>query len=237
MSIKDDFLEIFYPPKCIVCNDVIMDEGYCNNCIDKIKTITEPTCFSCGIDLKQCECNRYVYHFDGITAPYFNETYAQEAVYDLKFKRRFNCLKTFSTQMALRALKVFGKENIDVVCFVPATKKSLNMRGFNQSMLFAREIAKAINVKIDYSVLQKKEDTATQHSFSSAYDRYRNIRNSYYTTHRMDGLSVLLVDDIKTTGASLDECARQLKFAGAERVYCVTALISRLKNKKTNNST
>ena len=236
MTVFNDFLEIFYPPKCIVCNEPIMDEGYCRYCNGKIKIITEETCFNCGIDKKHCECDRNIYHFDGITAPYYNETYAQHAVYNFKFRHRFSCVKTFAADMAQRAEQMFGKENIDIICFVPANKRTLRERGFNQSELFAEEISRIMNIRLDKTVLCKKENTAVQHNLGSVADRYENIRGSYYTEHRVDDLNILLVDDIKTTGASLDECARQLKFAGAERVYCVTALISRLKFKKETNT-
>ena len=103
-------------------------------------------------------------------------------------------------------------------------------RTFNQTELFASKISEIIGKSVDATILKKREFVSTQHELSLT-DRFTNVRNAFYTTHRIDGKNVLLIDDIKTTGASLDECARQLKFAGARKVYCATALVGRRKNK------
>ena len=164
-------------------------------------------------------------------APYYNVGFAKDAIYSLKFGGRFACVKPFADEMADLAIKTFGKENIDIICFVPANKRSLYTRGFNQCELLAKEISERTGIPLKKRILAKREDTKIQHDIKNLEDRFKNVRDAYYYTERIKGKIVLLVDDIKTTGASLDECARQLKFAGAERVLCVTALISSLKKK------
>lgn len=220
-------IEFIYPPRCIICDKPIQNEGFCENCKDKLHVNDLNTCFNCGIDVKHCECNSFFYHFDGIVSPYFKEGYAKDAVYNLKFRGRFNCVETFGLQMADFATKKFGLENIDAVTFVPANKKSLNKRGFNQSELLARVVSKHINKPLVKNLLYKDKSAQVQHKIKNVSDRFENARNSYRAKRKCEFSNFLLVDDIKTTGASLDECARQLKFAGAEKVYCVTALISR----------
>ncbi len=232
MKTLDLFLELLYPPRCIVCGEPIYEEGYCRKCKDKIPQITVDICFGCGLENKNCQCKRFVYHFDGITAPYFNEDFAQRAVYNLKFRENFSCVNTFSDMMAERSAKTFGIENIDVVCCVPASNKSLLSRGFNQSELFAARIAENLNKEFKPRLLFKKETVKTQHDVKSIRDRFYNVRDGYGSTEKLSGKNILLVDDIKTSGASLDECARQLKFAGADRVYCVTALVTVPKKRK-----
>lgn len=226
MKLIDAFFELLYPPRCMVCDEPTMDYGCCDDCKDKIKTISTNVCLGCGCETKFCECNKRVYHFDGVVAPYFNVDYAQQTVYDLKFNGKFNCLKPFSKEMARFAKKSFGTENIDFICYVPASVESLYKRGFNQSELFAREISKLLNIEIKHNLLFKKKSVKTQHRKRTIEDRFKNVRNGFKATEKLYGKNILLVDDIKTTGATIDECARQLKFAGAERVYCVVALIS-----------
>ena len=226
MNFLSAFLDMLYPPRCVICDKPIHLPGYCKRCEGKIKPNSEERCFSCGLSVKRCECKRIVYHFDGVTAPFYNKGYPQEAVYALKFSSRFSCVEPFAEEMAKTAVNTFGRENIDLISFVPANKKSLYSRGFNQSELFATHISKILGIPIHKKLLAKKEEVKTQHDLSTIVERFRNVRNSYYATERIKGKNVLLVDDIKTTGASLDECARQLKFAGADKVFCVTALIS-----------
>lgn len=227
MKLADAFFELLYPPRCMVCDEPTISYGCCYSCKDKIKTISSEMCLNCGSEAKSCECKKRVYHFDGITAPYFNDEYAQQTVYDFKFHGKFNCLKPFGKEMARFAKKSFGIENIDFICYVPATKESMYKRGFNQSELFAEEIADLLNLDIKHNLLYKKETVKTQHRKRTIEDRFKNVRNGYKVTEKLDGKNILLVDDIKTTGATIDECARQLKFAGAEKVYCVVALITK----------
>ena len=92
--------------------------------------------------------------------------------------------------------------------------------------MFAREISKLLNIEIKHNLLFKKISVITHHRKRTIEDRFKNVRNGFKATEKLYGKNILLVDDIKTTGATIDECARQLKFAGAERVYCVVALIS-----------
>ncbi len=232
MSLLKAFLDIVYPPKCIICDEPVYFAGLCKNCNGKIKPIEGERCFSCGQAAKNCECKYFIFHFDGIVAPYYNMGFPKDAVYSLKFGSRFACVEPFADEMANLVMKTFGKENIDFICFVPATKRSLNARGFNQCELFAKRISERTGIPLRKNILGKNKDVKTQHDIKTIEERYRNVRGAYFATERIKGKSVLLVDDIKTTGASIDECARQLKFAGAERVFCVTALISALRMKK-----
>ena len=100
-------------------------------------------------------------------------------------------------------------------------------RGFNKSDLFAKEISEILNIEYNANLLVKKSKTKTQHRIRNIEDRFANVRDGYKSVFDLKGKNILLVDDIKTTGASLDECARQLKFSGAENVYSVVALITR----------
>lgn len=231
MNLLDAFLETLYPPRCIVCDEPIPHYGYCLRCKGKVKTIKEEMCLFCGARMKLCECNKRIYHFDAITAPYFNEGYPKQAVYDLKFNRKFNCVKNFGRQMAKKVAANFGVENIDCICCVPPSKESLYTRDFNQSDLFAREVAKCLQIEYKPKLLIKKDSVRSQHRIRTVQDRFDNVRNGYYSKEKIKGKNVLIVDDIKTTGATIDECARQLKFAGAEKVYCVVALITENKYK------
>ncbi len=230
MSLKETFFDLLFPHKCIVCEKIIDKSGLCENCKDKLEPVEDDACFFCGEGKDFCLCDRFTYRFDGLVSPYYNEGFAQEAVYKLKYMSDFRCIDLFSAKMAERVDSIFGLENIDIICFVPANRKTLMKRTFNQTELFANKISEIIGKSVDATILKKREFVSTQHELSLT-DRFTNVRNAFYTTHRIDGKNVLLIDDIKTTGASLDECARQLKFAGAGKVYCATALVGRRKNK------
>lgn len=227
MKLLDAAFEFLYPPKCIICEKAITDYGYCADCDGKLKPISAPLCPQCGLDEDNCECKKRIYHFDAIAAPYFNEGYAQQGVYDLKFSQKFYCMRPFGDDMARVVKKNFGIENIDLICCVPPKPESMYKRGFNQSDLFASIIADKLKIRYDKNLIKLLSSRNTQHRLKTIEDRFANVRNNYAVYKKINGLNVLLVDDIKTTGATIDECARQLKFAGANKVYCVTALITR----------
>ena len=226
----NSLLEIVFPPMCLVCDTPLYKDGYCKRCQGKVKKIEEVTCFNCGIDLKHCECDRFFYHFDGVVAPYYNEGYAQDVIYNFKFSKRFSCVTVFGDDMANAAATKFGEENFDVVTFVPADIISERERGYNQSELLAKRISETLGKEFDKNILRKRKKVKTQHKIGNVNGRYLNVFEAFYSIKRIDGKNILLVDDIKTTGATLDACARELKFAGAEKVYCVTALVTRFKD-------
>ena len=230
MKLLDEILSLIYPPRCAVCDRLIEYEGFCDKCLNNLQPILKKRCFRCGLPKRECDCKNFAYHFDGITSPYFNEGIAQQAIYNFKFRKNFGCVKLVSAKMAEYAKNTFGNENIDLICCVPSTKRNKNKRGFNQSEILAMEIAKQLDKPFDSKLITKKHRTETQH-FLNLSQRFDNVRNSFCVQVKLNKKSILLVDDIKTTGASLDECSRQLKFAGASKVYCVTALISNCKQK------
>lgn len=227
----DLILNMVFPPRCLVCDCAMDHDGYCKRCEGKVIPIAEETCFRCGIDLKHCECDRYIYHFDGVVAPFFNEDYAQEIIYNFKFKKRFSCVSVFGDEMARSATNKFGIENIDLVTFVPAELQSERARGYNQSELLAKRVAETLGKEFNGKILKKRKKVKTQHKISRVNNRYANVKDAFYSVENVKGKNILLVDDIKTTGATLDACARELKFAGADKVYCVTALVTRLKER------
>ncbi len=228
-----ELIDLLYPHRCIVCDEVISKIGFCDIHKDAIVPNKEETCFGCGIYKKECECKRFIYHFDGLVSPYIDDDRARKAVYRLKFSDHFDCISVFGDQMADCAASKFGKGNIDYICFVPTTQKSFLERGFNQSEFFAKRVSKRLGIPIRDDILFKKNSVRTQHNIKTIRERFLNVRDGYYTKKRIKGKNILLVDDIKTSGASLDECARQLKFAGASHVYVVTAVLA-TKNHKTN---
>ncbi len=234
--IIEAFLDTLYPPKCPICDKALLFDDYCDRCSGLVQPIKDETCFNCGMNVKFCECSRFVYHFDGMVAPYYNDGYAQEVIYNYKFNRKFTCVSLVGDVMAKTSANKFGIENIDIITFVPSSLFSKRLRGYNQSELLAKQISQVLNIQLDCDILKKHNNVKTQHDIKSISERFKNVRDSYYFVKKIQNKNVLLVDDIKTSGATLDECARQLKFAGANKVYCVTALVSKGYNEKADNS-
>ena len=112
---------------------------------------------------------------------------------------------------------VAGSTRVDAVLPVPLSAARMRARGYNQSMEIARVVARAAGLPLRPSLCERSRDTAAQFELAPA-QRVRNVRGAFRCPHPLEGLDVAVVDDVMTTGATLDELARTLKRSGASRV-------------------
>lgn len=228
---RELFLDAIYPKQCICCGAIIDDEEeLCDSCIRSIERIDPlKRCIKCGLVKKNCQCKIYAYHFEGCVAPFWNGDTAKKGMYSFKFERKSHYGMFFAREMAKTVKNELRNINFDAVCFVPSATGSFLKRGFNQSRVLALYIANILQIPFVDSSISCRLNFSIQHKlkrnkrFKSVQHKYSFNRN---VAHLLKDKTVLLVDDIKTTGATLDECSRQLLFSGAKQVYCVTALIT-----------
>lgn len=227
MKLIDKILEVLYPSRCACCGDLNGKGFLCNDCENAIleQRIIGKLCRHCGHEKHNCQCNKYHYLFEGICAPFYNRNAAQQGVYMFKFQNAPYCADYFGNQMAETIRLRFKDIAFDTVCFVPSTKKSLRSRKYDYVELLAKKVSKELKLPLSSKLLKKTRDTEKQHTLTSE-KRQSNVKGAYKATKRIDGQTVLLIDDIKTTGYTLNECAKQLRIAGADKVYCATALLS-----------
>lgn len=229
------FLDVLYPKQCVCCNEIIEeDEELCDNCIRHIERINDTKrCLKCGLEKSDCQCHIYVYHFDGFIAPFYNTGIAKNGMYALKFKHRAHYASFFAGEMAKTIKSQINISDFDAVCFVPSSPYSFLKRGFNQSRLLAKHLAELLELPLIENSLKCSFTFSFQHKLNRI-KRFKKVQKKYNfikrTSKSLKNKRILLVDDIKTTGATLDECSRQLLLAGAESVFCVTALITVMEN-------
>ena len=108
--------------------------------------------------------------------------------------------------------------------FVTSVCPSKKNCEYDHSGILAKQLSKELGVKYVKTLAPSNKKRKTQHMLGFS-ERFQNVHDSYCAIGSFKGKHILLVDDIKTSGATIDECARQLKFAGAEKVHCITALI------------
>lgn len=229
-SFKAQIKSVFHPKTCSGCGAII-DEGealcdYCHEMLVRCDPLKR--CIKCGLNRADCRCNRHIFHFNGCVAPFVNTGVAQKAVYSFKFARKMIIGEFLAEQMALCVKNEYRDIKFDGVCFVPMLKRKQLRHGFNQSRVLAEKIADLLGLPL-YNLLVCLKYAPSQHGLK-AKERFLNVKGMYRASVQAKGKTLLLVDDIKTTGATLDECAKQLLLSGAAGVYCVTALITGGKN-------
>jgi ComF family protein len=147
----------------------------------------------------------------------------REAVHQFKYGRKVSLGKTLGRLMARGCRDFLEDCEADIIMPVPLHPKRLRWRGFNQAALLARQVSRAYAVPLDPFTLKRTRATQPQTQLTEP-ERRRNVRGAFAvrTASTLEGKKVLLVDDIYTSGATVNECSRTLKKAGAATVYVLT---------------
>jgi ComF family protein len=234
-KIFSKFLDLIYPPKCHICQRFLTDDrgeaGHiCPECLESLVRITSPLCPSCGIPFVSrveedhlCgDCIRKRPHFDSLAAPFLYEGGIMDAIHQIKYNGRTFIAKSVGGHAASVARERFGETDNFLIVPVPLHPKRLRERGFNQSLVLARAIAPGLGAEIDFLSLRRVKYTQPQTGMKKA-ERRRNVRGAFGLAGSPDlkGKTVMLVDDVATTGSTLNECAKVLKKAGCEKVFCL----------------
>lgn len=232
--IKDFISYLIFGNHCKYCDELIaFGEMLCNECKSNLPRITGEKCRLCGAGKDRCTCKKAKMKYDGICAPFYYEKTIETAIRKFKFADKPYIAKVLAEDTAAAVKENFADISFDFIDFIPFSKNQSKKRKYNPAGEIAKEMSKLLEIPIK-NVLTKSFETETQH-ISGAFYRKGNVAGAYDISENADlqGKTVLLVDDIKTTGSTLNECARVLKIAGAEKVCCAVAALTAKENKKS----
>lgn len=215
-------LDLLFPPRCITCSGV--GTWLCARCIERLPYIVGPICERCGLPLQrglECPgCRRCPVKVNGIHSVLLFEGSARTAIHRLKYRNGRALAKPFGQLMADGWDRC--RLEVDVIVPVPLHARRLRQRGYNQAALLARELARHTGLPLYEEALSRVRHTASQMTLDAAARR-DNVRGAFYCTDgQLRGQRVLLIDDVCTTGATLDACADALRAAGAVAVWGFT---------------
>ncbi len=228
LTLKRTVRRIFFPERCRECGLIIpIGKDRCDCGFSDVFRISESFCKHCGAENEFCSCihngSAFLPH---ITAPFLYYGSIKERLHAFKFGGKTEEAKFFGYEMSVRFQAVFPSVKPDYVTFVPMTKLKLEKRGYNQSELIAQVIANELSVE-NADLLFKIKNTLNQHTLSKA-ERLTNLNGAFAANNGYDlsGKTILLCDDIKTTGTTLKKCCDVLFAAGAKDVYCLCAAVT-----------
>ena len=228
-KLKDIILSVFFTKRCRFCRKVTdIRKDVCEICENEIFTIDGEICLKCGSEKAKCRCKRKSEFYISVCAPYYYKGAAKKAVTLLKFHNDTDIAETLALDMAETFRKRYGEIDFDFCTFVPAHKNEFKKRGYNQAELLCRNLSEEIGTPF-LEMLEKPFETAPQHSLNESM-RSGNLLGAITIKDNIhphiEGKRILLSDDIKTTGATLDECAKTLLINGAAEVRCITVCIT-----------
>ena len=210
----DKLLDIIYPPVCGGCGK-INKNSICNKC--KIKLESQA---AFGIDNYEQETNKY---FDEHLYIFMYSGIIRNILLNYKFNDESYIYKTLTNFLIKNEKIVENIKRYDIIMPVPLSKNRKKERGYNQSELIARELCSIANIKLDNKTLKKQKNTTAQSTLNKE-NREKNIEGAY-TIKRCDhleGKKVLIIDDIFTTGSTVNECSKLIKKAGTKKIGILT---------------
>jgi len=227
-------INLIYPAFCQLCGKkTVLQEGYlCPDCLKKIKKRVPPFCRTCGKQLldtqmqKICiDCEESSFYFDrASSALYYNEP-LKKLVHNFKYKKMTSLTKEF-VALTMDFMERYGiGKNAHLILSIPMHPARLFKREINPSHILAKNIAKKLGCLYSEKLLKKTKNTKLQTKLNRQ-ERIDNLKGSFYlhqnTKYNLRHKNILLVDDIFTTGSTVNECAKILKEKGATYVEVVT---------------
>ncbi len=232
---KNFIIKLLYPQRCKYCNNVIdIRREICHTCENTLQIIDGDICKLCGMSINDCNCGHKKHFYKYICAPFYYEGAASRAIWKFKFRDATNLSKVFAEDMVKCFNNHYSGYDFDLCTFVPSSNNSLKERGYNQAELLAKDFCQLTNIECK-ELLFKIKETKIQHDLLSV-ERSGNLAGAIEVDYNVDleNKRILLIDDIKTTGSTLNECAKMLLIGGAAEVFCLTVAITN-KNKEKNS--
>jgi len=227
MRLLSSFLDLFFPADCRTCKEPLeWNENYiCKGCFDKIEPLKPPLCVKCGkhIDggIKCLSCKgRRIYFEKARSYGEFSDV-LKEAIHLLKYEKKIILADKLANLMD-GVVDLFESE-FSYLLPVPIHKNKQRKRGFNQSKLFCDFLSKTRGIPV-LSGLTKEINTPQQVGLNHS-ERWQNVKDSFRwkgDKKQIEGKRLLLIDDVMTTGSTVNECSKVLMAEGAESVYVLT---------------
>lgn len=227
------FLDLIYPSKtiCYMCNGTLeKDAKYslCYNCYTELPFIPEHHCIKCSTSLRMIEdgptceqCTNSHYYFDRAISVVKYEKDVKKLIYRFKYSDHTYLATTIGAMMTYK-LKHEGIK-VDLIIPVPLYKGKERERGFNQATLLCKYIAKETNISLNIDTMTRVKNTKVMHNLTKR-ERLKNVENAFKIVNKevVVNKDILLIDDIFTTGSTVNACSKELINCGAKSVTVLT---------------
>ncbi len=216
------------PNRCAYCGKVISPQSFmCIDCKTDLPRISGTTCRKCGREKEKCSCKGAEKYYSSIAAPFYFMGNVRKGVHAFKFRKSFQNYKAYSYEMSNTVKNKFGSVNFDFISEIPMTSKSKKERGYNQCFWLAKGISENLGLEHKPDLLIKLYETDKQHVLNYQM-RTGNLTGVFDVNNpsEVEGKTILLCDDISTSGETLNECAKMLWLYGAKDIYCISVALT-----------
>jgi ComF family protein len=232
-TLKEDLINILYPRTCPICGKILKINNLqiCVECKTKLKYINEPACKKCG---KQLLLEEQEYCYDCFCKPHqftrgialcSQEEWIKKSIYNFKYNNKREYAKIYANEIVLRYKNRIESWNADVLIPIPLHQSKMRSRGFNQAEDLCRELSSKLHIPMSKDSIKRVKKTLPQKELNDK-ERIKNLKKAF----KIDGIDVkskrvILIDDIYTTGSTIDSVAAILKNFGVSEIYFITISI------------
>ncbi len=230
---KEDILNILYPPTCPICGKIlrINNNQICIECKKKITYIQEPICKKCGKVLlfeeqEYCyDCCKKQHSYTRGLALWIYDENLKKSIYRFKYNNKREYAKVYANEIVLHHKRQIKEWNADGIIPIPLHKSKMRSRGFNQAEVLAIELSKQLSIPCYSNLISREKKTLPQKSLNDK-QRINNLKNAFKIKQNDVKLNkIILIDDIYTTGVTIDSVTKVLKQEGINEVYFITISI------------
>jgi len=230
--LRELLVSIFFPRRCPICDEVIPYGGkICEACATKVIYIKEPACKKCGKQLENerqeyCgDCGRKGHSFEQGKAVFSYQKDMKRSMYRFKYSGRREYADFFAEEAAKRYGTWMRRHGVEAIVPVPMYAAKKRSRGYNQAEVFAQTLGRECDIPVEKKLVARIKNTLPQKSLNDK-QRKDNLKGAFQVrTNIVKYSKILLVDDIYTTGATIDAIAELLKKSGAKEVYFLSICV------------
>lgn len=239
-GILKTIIDVIYPRRCPVCGDIVVPRGnlICQTCTNTLIAVTEPRCKKCSKpmdndEIEYChDCGKNKHHYiKGFSVWVYNEA-MKKSVADFKYKGRKEYADYYIAQVVEKYSNDIRLINPDVLVPIPIHVKKERQRGYNQAGILAKGIGTKLNIPVSLQLLQRDKYTLPQKQLSNT-ERLINLEKAFSFSEKefkkldLPIHKVLLIDDIYTTGSTIEACTKILNKQGIMEVYFISLCIGK----------
>lgn len=223
--------DIIYPNRCPCCSEfIVWNEYLCPACEEIILIDTDILCTKCGKTKEECICASLLKYDEAVAISFYEEG-TKDAIIALKrsYSRNFGYFSGEKLGLWINAHPEW--KSADGIVPVPMSRLKKLARGYNQAEIIAKAVSKTTGIPVMKDCIIKRYGFSEQHTLS-AEERAKNTESFIPAGRDLEGMKLILCDDILTTGNTLSRCAEILKMCGAKKVYAAAAATVRRKREE-----
>lgn len=220
---------MIYPVRCPFCDEPVagMRELICGGCLSKLEFVKQPYCMKCGKQLtgqeEYCsDCSAGSHRFDGGRSLLVYKGAVKKSIYRFKYKGRKEYARAYAALVENQMQAFFEQVKPDALVPVPLHRARRRIRGYNQSELLARHIGRRMGVPVRTKLVVRSRNTVPQKNLDLS-GRQNNLKKAFKLYRNDVKLNtIIIIDDIYTTGSTMDALTVVLRRAGVEKIYFLT---------------